>query len=260
LAVLTMCWAIKRLKRFILDYKMLTLTDINAFYGRKQILFDTSVSINDGEKVLLIGPNGAGKSTLLKVITGLIKQCDGNIKFSGKNITAWTTKKRINSGIGYLLQSENIVPGLSVEENLCLGGYTLKREQLIKKIDEVLSIFSFLKDKLQRRAGLLSGGERQALAISMVLMKGPSLLLLDEPSAGLAPKTASDILEHIKKAQHVMGIRAVCMVEHNLKLSLQWAEKVIVLAGGKVVHISESPGQYIEQPEELEKFFFYSSP
>ena len=235
---------------------MLTLTDINAFYGRKQILYDTSISISDGEKVLLIGPNGAGKSTLLKVITGLLKQWDGNIMFSGKNITTWTPKKRISSGIGYLLQSENIVIGLSVEENLFLGGYPLKREQLVKKIDEILSIFSFLKDKLKKRAGLLSGGERQALAISMVLMKSPSLLLLDEPSAGLAPKAATDILEYIKKAQHIMGIRAVCMVEHNLKLSLQWAEKVIVLVGGKVVHVSEEPDKYIEEPEELEKFFF----
>lgn len=235
---------------------MLTLTDINAFYGRKQILYDTSMSINDSEKVLLIGPNGAGKSTLLKVITGLLKHWNGSIMFSGKDITAWAPRKRINSGIGYLLQSENIVPGLSVEENLFLGSYSLKREQQVKKIDEILSIFSFLKDKLKKRAGLLSGGERQALAISMVLVKGPSLLLLDEPSAELAPKAAADILEYIIKAQHIMGIRAVCMVEHNLKLSLQWAEKVIVLVDGKVVHISENPGQYIKQPEQLEKFFF----
>ncbi len=236
--------------------EMLNVTNINASYGRKQVLFDTSISVKDGESVLLIGPNGAGKSTFLKVIAGLITHTGGNIEYSGRDISSWSTHRRINSGIGYLLQTENIVPGLTVDENLMLGGYSLKSEILRTRLDEVLEIFGFLKEKRQSRAGLLSGGERQALAISMVLMKRPSLLLLDEPSAGLSPKAASEVLEHVKIAQDVMGIRAVCMVEHNLKLSLQWAGRVIVLVGGRVVHVSDNPEKYLVQPQELEKFFF----
>lgn len=235
---------------------MLNVTGINASYGRKQVLFDTSISISEGESVLLIGPNGAGKSTLLKVIAGLLTPSEGEIEISGNNISAWSSHRRIILGIGYLLQTENIVPGLTVQENLLLGGYSLNPEILKTRLDEVLEIFGFLKEKLNSRAGFLSGGERQALAISMVLMKRPQLLLLDEPSAGLSPKAASGILAHIKKAQDVMGINAVCMVEHNLKFSLQWAKKVIVLVGGRVVHISENPDEYLNQPQELEKFFF----
>ncbi len=137
-----------------------------------------------------------------------------------------------------------------------LGGYSLNVDVLKTRLDDILEIFGFLKEKLKSRAGLLSGGERQALAICMVLMKRPHVLLLDEPSAGLAPKAASDILEHIKKAQDIMGIKSVCMVEHNLKLSLQWASKVVVLVGGRIVHSSDRPRTYLDRTEELEKFFF----
>jgi branched-chain amino acid transport system ATP-binding protein len=238
---------------------MLSVKDINIFYGKKQVLFDVSFTIAENEKILLIGPNGAGKSTLLKAIAGLMSFEDGTIKFNGNDMSSWPTYRRINSGIGYLLQAGNIVPGLTVEENLRLGGFSLKKGIMTERINSVINIFKFLKDKLGARAGLLSGGERQALAIGMVLMKKPDILLLDEPSAGLAPKAAADVIKHIKDIQALLGIKAVCMVEHNLKFTLPWATKVAVLVGGRMVHISIEPEKYLINLQELEKFFFEDS-
>lgn len=235
---------------------MLEVKNINAFYGKKQVLFDIFLKIREGERVLLLGPNGAGKSTLLKVMAGLLRAPNGDIFYKGRDITKWPTEKRIKSGIGYLLQTENIVPELTVEENLLLGGYKLNSELLKERLDGIFDVFGFLKDNLKKRAGLLSGGERQALAISMVLMKRPKLLLLDEPSAGLSPKAAAGIIEHIEKAQEKMGISSICMVEHNLKFSLRWAERVIILVGGSFLHESSQPEEYLSHPDKLEDFFF----
>ncbi len=238
---------------------MIEAKDIAAFYGKKQILFGTSLRVSEGERVLLVGPNGAGKSTFLKVVTGLLQPYNGQVLFNGQNITSLPTEKRIHSGIGYLLQSENIVPGITVDENLTLGGYPLTGKILSERKHEVLEIFDFLKDKLSARAGYLSGGERQALAIGMVLMKHPQVLLLDEPSAGLSPKAASQILKHIERAQELMGIKAICMVEHNLKFALPWASQIIILVGGRVVKTSDTPNMYITKIEELEKIFFHGN-
>lgn len=235
---------------------MLNVQHIDASYGSKQVLFDTSISVHDGEYVLLVGPNGAGKSTLLKVIANLVYKSKGEIYFLENEISKWQTIKRIKSGIGYLLQSENIVPGFTVEENLLLGGYSLNRNIRRRRKDELLELFEFLKSKIHMRAGILSGGERQALAICMVLMRYPRLLLLDEPLAGLSPKTASEILGYIQKAHETLGIRSICMVEHNLKISLQWASKIVVLVDGRVIHSSHNPQKYLDHTEELEKFFF----
>ncbi len=237
---------------------MIEAKDIKAFYGKKQILFGTSLKIGEGERVLLIGPNGAGKSTLLKVIIGIHNLSKGAIYLNGVDITHLPTEKRTLKGIGFLLQSENIVPGLTVDENLILGGYPLKGRRLAKRKDAILEIFNFLNDKLSIRAGLLSGGERQALAIGMILMKQPVVLFLDEPSAGLAPKAASQIIRYIEDAQKLLGIKAVCIVEHNLKLSLPWATKVVVLVNGRLVHESSTPEQYIRDTKTLETYYFGS--
>jgi len=123
-------------------------------------------------------------------------------------------------------------------------------------MESALGIFPFLKEKLNTRGGYLSGGQRQALAICMVLMKRPALLLLDEPSAGLSPKAAGQILDSIAHAQESLGIETVCMVEHRLRESLPWASKLIVLAGGKVAHMSDEPMSFINNPQRLERFYF----
>ncbi|MBC2696215.1 MAG: ATP-binding cassette domain-containing protein [Desulfobacteraceae bacterium] len=235
---------------------LLQTEGVDVAYGKRRILHKISMNLSRGEKVLLIGPNGAGKTTLLKTVIGLLSPGNGAVNYLGEDITHASVRTRVRKGISYLLQTENIVPGLTVEENLALGGYFLTREELEKQMNMVLDAMEFLKPKLKTRAGLMSGGERQGLALSMVLMRNPKVLLLDEPSAGLAPKAAKKIIERLDKIQATFQVEMVCMVEHNLKLALKWATEVILLVQGRVVLVSDSPQDFVQKPEELEKYFF----
>jgi ABC-type branched-subunit amino acid transport system ATPase component len=239
-----------------LTNKILGAENLSVKYTTELVLRGITLDISAGERLLLIGPNGSGKTTLLKAIIGLLRMETGRIYFDSQDVTASSVQSRIRRGISYLLQQRNIVPGLSVEENLTLGGYHLRRGEVEKQKEKVLNSASILKGKLKTRAGLLSGGERQALALGMVLMRNPKLLLLDEPSAGLAPRTASAIIESIEALQESFEVSAICMVEHNLKLALQWASRIILLVQGRIVYTSDSPRTFINKPEELEKFFF----
>jgi len=235
---------------------LLQIKDIDASYGKRQILHKISMNLSRGEKILLIGPNGAGKTTLLKTVIGLLPPGNGAVNYLGEDITGASVRTRVRKGISYLLQTENIVPGLTVEENLALGGYFLSKQEMEKQMNMVLDAMKFLRPKLKTRAGLMSGGERQGLALSMVLMRNPKVLLLDEPSAGLAPKSAKEIIERLDKIQATFQVEMVCMVEHNLKLALKWATKIILLVQGRAVLVSDSPQAFIQKPEELEKYFF----
>ena len=235
---------------------LLQIEGVDASYGKRQILHEISMNLSRGEKVLLIGPNGAGKTTLLKTVIGLLTPGNGAVNYLGEDITGASVRTRVRKGISYLLQTENIVPGLTVEENLALGGYFLSKQELEKQMNMVLDAMEFLRPKLKIRAGLMSGGERQGLALSMILMRNPKVLLLDEPSAGLAPKAAKEIIERLDKIQAAFQVETVCMVEHNLKLALKWATKVILLVQGRVVLVSDSPKSFIQNPEELEKYYF----
>ena len=235
---------------------LLQIKGIDTFYDKNQILHEICLDLFPGEKILLIGPNGAGKTTLLKTIIGLIPHQNGHIYYQGKDFSTASVQARVERGIGYLLQTGNIVPGLTVNENLDLGGFYLSREDLQRRKEMVLNSMKFLKPKLNLRAGLLSGGERQTVALSMVLMRTPSLLLLDEPSAGLSPKTANEIVNNLDNIQSVFDVKTVFMVEHNLKLALQWATKVVILVQGRIVLISEKPEYFIQKPEEVAKYFF----
>jgi branched-chain amino acid transport system ATP-binding protein len=243
-------------EKHIWGYEMLVANQISANYGKLQVLFKASLIVSEGDKILLVGPNGAGKSTFFKVITGLLSHSSGDVFFQGDRISSWPTHKIINAGIGCLIQTGNIVPGLTVGENLKLGCSNLKPQVIKSGIDELVANFPFLSAKYASRAGFLSGGERQTLALSMILIKKPNILLLDEPTAGLSPKAASTLLSNIEKVQDFSNVKAVCMVEHNLKLSLPWANKVAVMVRGSVVQVSETPEHYLENPKELESMFF----
>jgi branched-chain amino acid transport system ATP-binding protein len=238
---------------------LLQIEGVDVSYGKRQILHKISMNLSRGEKVLLIGPNGAGKTTLLKTVIGLLSPGNGAVNYLGENITGASVRTRVRKGISYLLQTENIVPGLTVEENLALGGYFIGKEDLEKRKNMVLDSMEFLRSKLKIRAGLMSGGERQGLALSMVLMRNPKVLLLDEPSAGLAPKAAKEIIERLDNIQADFQVETVCMVEHNLKLALKWATKIILLVQGRVVLVSDSPQDFIQNPEELEEYYFEMS-
>ena len=229
--------------------------EIHAGYGKRKVLFDVSFKIPDGTTTLLIGPNGSGKSTLIKVITGILKPEKGKVFYKGKDITDYPIEKRIHMGIGYLRQARNIFTMLTVRENLELAGYGTKKEDLSERIEKVLSYFPFLENKLNIRAGLLSGGERQALAIGMVLMCKKEVLLLDEPTAGLAPSAAKQILESIEKIKSDENV-TILMVEHNLKLVASWADRVIALREGRVVGEEEKLEEFLKNHTKLEQLFF----
>ncbi len=235
--------------------EVLNLSNIEYAYSRKPVLRDLSLNIKN-ERLLLIGSNGAGKSTLLKVISGLFVPQKGQMTYLGQDLKPLSIYQRVNLGISYLAQTDNIVPGLSVLDNLFMAAYGLSKDELHDRSESILSVFSFLKNKTNRRSGNLSGGERQALAISMVLMKQPGFLLLDEPSAGLSPKAAQNILSHLEEIQERFSIKAICMVEHKLKLALSWADRVAILSQGTVTHAEEQPQTYLANPEKLERYFF----
>ena len=212
---------------------LLKTENIFAGYGKREVLFGVDVKIDEGSSVLLMGPNGSGKSTFIKVIVGLLKPYKGKIFFKGEDISSLSVEKRINMGIGYLKQDRNIFPALTVRENLELGGYGLDSQGIKEGIERIFTYFPFLKEKLNIRAGLLSGGERQALAIGMVLMKRKEILLLDEPTAGLSPVAAKKILDSISVILSRSKV-SMLIVEHNLKNILSVVNKVLIMVNGRV--------------------------
>ena len=211
--------------------ELLKIDHLSCGYGERPVLNDVSLSIREGEAVLLAGPNGCGKSTLLKAIIGALPLTAGDVVFGGKSLDEKTVEERIRSGIGYLRQTDNIFPGQSVEENLQLAGMSLSKAEYIAERDKMLTLFDFLKPKLDQCAGSLSGGQRQALAISMVFLHPQKLYLLDEPTAGLAPKSAQDIIERIRRFAKEGKARAILMVEHRLDF-LAWIDRAVFLSQG----------------------------
>ena len=232
---------------------ILNLSSISAGYRDRPVLYDVSLAVAQNERAALIGPNGCGKTTLLKVIAGALRPTGGQVTFHDADIVHIPGHQRIRMGMGYLMQTRNIFPSLSVEENLHLsfwhgdGAFAARR-------DWVLDIFPMLRDRLQRRAGFLSGGERQALAIGMVLIRPVKLLLLDEPTAGLSPKAAIEILEALHRAQAEERFSCV-IVEHNLRLIQPWVTRVLVMQQGRVVADRNDPGILLDQ-EQLQRFYF----
>jgi len=211
----------------------LKVEDIYAGYGKKEILRGISFDIKQGEIVALIGPNGAGKSTLLRVIAGVLKPWKGKVWLDGKDITSLPPYEINKLGIGYFLQGGKVFPSLSVSENLEIGSLGLSQEEKEKKVEEVLKIFDNLKGLLDRRVGLISGGERQALALAMILIKKPQVLLLDEPSAGLSPRYVKDIMQKIKEINTAWKT-TVLLVEQNVGEALKIAKRGLALANGEI--------------------------
>ena len=219
---------------------------INAGYGKRQVLWDVNLKVRKGEKLLLIGPNGSGKSTLLKVITGIVKPYSGEVFFKGERITHLPTSKRINLGISYLPQTRNIFPSLTVEENLALSCFYCENGTFQERKKWVLEIFPFLKEKLDQRAGLLSGGQRQSLAVGMALMRRAEILIVDEPTAGLSPKAAKQILEGIENA-HSQEKFTILMVEHNLRYLCYWVDRAIIMKQGVIRETKDPCGKEMEK-------------
>ncbi|MCL6597710.1 MAG: ABC transporter ATP-binding protein [Alicyclobacillus macrosporangiidus] len=219
---------------------MLEIEDLHTFYGNIHALKGISLTVNEGEIVALLGSNGAGKTTTLRSITGLERIRSGRVRLAGHDITNRKTHVIVAQGFGHVPEGRRIFSGLTVEENLTLGGYLLRRDNgLVKRRRErVYEIFPRLAERREQLAGTLSGGEQQMLAIGRALMMQPKVLALDEPSMGLAPlliKTIFNIIQQIRD----MGT-AILLVEQNAKQALALADRAYVLENGKVVLSGEA--------------------
>ena len=213
---------------------MLKISNVETFYGKIQALRGVDLDVNDGEIVSLIGSNGAGKSTLLMTISGVNKAKRGNIVFKGKNIENQAPHKIVDMGICQVPEGRRIFSRLTVEENLRLGAHANDKGKYFENdIKEVYDLFPVLSDRKTQRGGTLSGGEQQMLAIGRALMSKPKVLLLDEPSLGIAPKLVNQIFVSIKNINKEKNV-TIFLVEQNAKKALELADRAYVLVNGKV--------------------------
>ena len=212
---------------------MLKVENINVYYGAIHAVKDISFEVNEGEVVTLIGANGAGKSTTLQTISGLLHSRTGSIEFCGENIAGMPAYKLVGKGLAQVPEGRRIFLQMSVEENLDMGGFTRPNGELDDSIAQVYEQFPRLKERRKQIAGTLSGGEQQMLAMGRALMSKPKLLMLDEPSMGLAPILVEQIFEIIQSL-HKAGT-TILLVEQNAQMALSVADRGYVLETGKVV-------------------------
>jgi branched-chain amino acid transport system ATP-binding protein len=216
---------------------LLEVNQIAVFYGKIAALKDVTLAVDEGEIVALIGANGAGKTTTLKTISGLRPLTAGSIVFEGADISRMPGHKRVTAGIGQAPEGRGVFPGMTVQENLLMGCYT-RKGNVTKELDEVYGLFPRLAERRTQFGGTMSGGEQQMIAIGRALMTNPRVLLLDEPSMGLAPILVQQIFDIIKEINN-RGT-TVLLVEQNAQQALQLAHRAYVLETGRVVKSAEA--------------------
>ncbi len=229
---------------------LLEARGITAGYGGGDILTEVDVSVQEGEIVSLIGPNGAGKSTVMKTIFGLLRPRLGTVSLSGEDITGLSPDRIVHKGVSYVPQTDNVFTTLTVMENLEMGAF-IRQDDYRPRVAQVLELFPDLKRFLNKKAGALSGGQRQMVAMGRALMLDPRLLMLDEPSAGLAPKLVGMIFEKVKEVNQT-GV-SILMVEQNARAALMLSDRGYVLATGKNRY--EDSGEALLANEEIGKLY-----
>lgn len=231
---------------------MLEIKNLVSGYGKLAIIQDISFAVNEGDLVAIVGPNGSGKSTLVKSILGLTSIFEGSILYQGKEITKRKPENIAAMGIGYVPQVANVFGDLTVLENLEMGGITVRsRNERSQRFQKVVSIFPILKERERQKAGLLSGGERQMLAVGRALMAEPKLLILDEPTAALAPIVAEQLFQKLAEIKE-MGVTQV-LVEQNARKALNLANRGLVLVQGKKAF--EGAPEQISNDQEIIRLF-----
>ena len=210
--------------------KYFSSSNMTGGYGGVDILNNCGIEVNQGEISVVVGPNGAGKSTAMKAMLGMISLKSGEIILNGKDISGLTPEDRVAQGIAFVPQTMNIFSELTVEENLEMGAF-LRNDNINKTIEEVYKLFPILKDKKNQLAGELSGGQRQQVAVGRALMTKPSVLMLDEPTAGVSPIVMDELFDRIIEIKNT-GV-AIIIVEQNAKQALSIADFGYVLVGGK---------------------------
>ncbi len=229
---------------------LLEVSGAVAGYGEMQVLRGVSLHVGANEIVSIVGPNGAGKSTVMKLVFGLLKPWEGSVTFAGETISGMAPEKLVRLGLSYVPQVDNVFPNLTVEENLDMGGYT-RTGSLDAQKQRVYELFPRLAERRKQRAGKMSGGERQMVAMGRALMLDPKLLMLDEPSAGLAPLLVDMIFEKVAEINKA-GV-AVLMVEQNAKKSLAMADRGYVLATGQ--NQVDGPGEKLLNDPEVARLY-----
>jgi branched-chain amino acid transport system ATP-binding protein len=230
---------------------LLRLSGINTFYGAIHILTDVDLEVHPGELVCLLGGNASGKSTTLKTILGIVKPRTGSVEFAGEDVTGRTTSYRIGRGMAIVPENRRLFAPMTVLENLEMGGYLRPASELKEGLDRVYDLFPVLRDRRGQLAGTLSGGEQQMVAMGRALMSRPKLMLMDEPSMGLAPILVERSFEIIQQV-HEAGV-AVLVVEQNANVSLSIADRGYVLQTGRIVLADEA--QKLLQDENLRKAY-----
>ncbi|GAA3806899.1 ABC transporter ATP-binding protein [Sphaerisporangium flaviroseum] len=229
---------------------LLEIKDIHVHYGKIEAIKGVSLEVGEGEIVSLIGANGAGKTTTLKTISGLRALTSGSVIFDGKDISKLAGHKRVLAGIGQSPEGRGVFPGMTVTENLLMGAYT-RSGDLTKDLDEVFELFPRLAERKNQAGGTMSGGEQQMVAIGRALMSKPKVLLLDEPSMGLAPMLVAQIFSIIKEINN-RGT-TVLLVEQNAQQALQLAHRAYVLETGRVVK-SAPAADLLDDPQVREAY------
>ena len=219
-------------------------------YGGADIISSCSINVNRGEIVTILGPNGAGKSTAMKAMLGLLNLKSGKISIDGKDISKLTPQDRVKEGISFVPQSRNVFTGLSVHENLEMGAF-LREENVEEIIAEIFALFPILKEKKDQIVGELSGGQRQQVALGRALMTKPSVLMLDEPTAGVSPIVMDELFDHILKVKKTNV--AIIMVEQNAKQALSIADRGYVLVTGEN-KFSGTGKELLDDPEVRRSF------
>lgn len=226
----------------------LIVRSVDVFYGKIQILRGVSIEVSIGSITALIGPNGSGKTTLLKTISGLVKPARGAIELNGENIAGLEPHRIVEKGIVQVPEGRRLFPYLTVYENLRLGAYTRRaRERFEDNLERVLAIFPILRERLRQKAGTLSGGEQQMLAIARALMAEPKILMLDEPSLGLAPKIIDALFNQIKSLRDSEKI-TILLAEQNAAKAFEISDHVYVMELGRIVKAG-TPSELADDPD-----------
>lgn len=228
----------------------LTVRDVVSGYGEMEILYDVSVDVEEEEIVTIIGPNGAGKSTLMKTIFGLLPAWKGEIDFAGEDITPLPPEQVVRRGMCYVPQVDNIFPNLTVDENLEMGAY-IRDDDFQQQMEDVYSLFPDIAGRRSTKAGKLSGGMRQMVAFGRALMLEPKMLLLDEPSAGLAPLVVEMIFDRVQ-AINERGV-TILIIEQNARQALEYSDRGYVLVDGR--NRLDGSGEELLSNEEIGRLF-----
>lgn len=229
---------------------LLEVADIVAGYGESEILHGVSIRVEAGEIVTIIGPNGCGKSTLMKAIVGLVNVRSGRVAFRGDDISNRAPERVVQSGLCYVPQSDNVFPSLTIRENLEMGAFT-RKDDFRGRVSDMFELFPDLGSRPSLKAGSLSGGQRQTLAIARALMLDPELLLLDEPSAGLSPAMVGLVFERLRGVNGA-GV-SLLLVEQNARQALAMSDRGYVLAGGE--NRLDGPGSALLDDEDIASLY-----